>query len=225
WNSVRSKGLGGNSLPIWFCAERPHTGATLPSLGGRAEVLVYVDSASLAGAGEQALISISSRSQSDRIPSSSRSHPTADPRDPTALRRALAGVDVFELIPTAGEGEGEEGGALVESLASTGDERGAIGAWHLEKAINAKDGSELMSVEEAKPLREARQRELAMRAQKVAAAAAAKEEKKRLKALEEERRIALEAAAQPKVERYNPYLAHQEEGFTTVKKAHNRTAE
>lgn len=51
-------------------------------------------------------------------------------------------------------------------------------------------------MEEAKPLREARERELAMRAQKVAAAAAAKEEKKRLKALEEERRIALEAAAQ-----------------------------
>ncbi|KAL1496490.1 hypothetical protein AB1Y20_016444 [Prymnesium parvum] len=179
WNSVRSKGLGGTGCPIRFCVEPPAKGAALPSLGGKAEVLVFVECASI----------------------------------------IEAGLEVYELVGEDGQSSG------VECLASTGDENGTIGSWHIVKAINAKDGSELLSEEEAKPLREARAKELAARAQRLAAAAAAKEEKKRQKALEEERRLALEAAAQPKSEpRYNPYLAHHEEGVAMVKKANNRTA-
>ena len=191
WNSIRSRGLAGSSGgPIWLCAQPPAKGTRLPSLGGKVEVLVFLDAASLSG----------------------------------------AGVEIYEVLAAAGKAEEEavlEDGAVIECLASTGDESGRIGAWHIEKALNARDGTELMSAEEAVPLREARTRELAARAQKVAAAAAAKVEKARARALEEERRVALEAAAQPRVEaapRYNPYLVHHEEGITAVKKATNRTS-
>lgn len=53
-----------------------------------------------------------------------------------------------------------------------------------------------MSADEAKPMREARVRELAARAEKLAAAAAAKAQKQRERALERERQQVLDAAAQ-----------------------------
>jgi hypothetical protein len=135
---------------------------------------------------------------------------------------AAEGIELFEALG----GEGGEADQF-ERLASTGDDDGLIGAWHIDKVVNARDGSELMSAEEVVPLRAARERELTALADKAADVAAKQAEKQRRASLEAERREALEAqaAAQAKADapRFNPYLAHMDDA-PVQRKASNRSA-
>ena len=106
---------------------------------------------------------------------------------------------------------------------------GAVGPWHFDRVVNARDGSALMEEEEIAPLRAARAAEIAARREAEAAKEAKVAAKAEAKAAKAE--ASARAAAAPQwedmpeeeeepAERFNPYLQHL---GATVSKASNRS--
>lgn len=186
WNSLRSRGLGPGSepaRPIRLCACAPPRGAKLESLGGKAaDLLVHVRTASLRKWGIE------------------------------VYRDAALELELPQEGPQLGPAAALAPGAAppAEPLVCGGDhEGGAIGPWHFERVLNARDGSEMMGGAEISPLREAHERSLVAVAEAATNKADAAEARRRQTEAAGLRAIGNTPQAVPApAPRHNPYAAH-----------------
>ena len=134
-------------------------------------------------------------------------------------------------VEEAGGADGAAAAAEEPTFVCAGDaDVGAVGPWHFDRVVNARDGSALMEEEEIAPLRAARAAEIAARREAEAAKeakVAAKAEAKAAKAEASARAAAApqwedvpEEEEEEPAERFNPYLQHL---GATVSKASNRS--
>jgi hypothetical protein len=134
-----------------------------------------------------------------------------------------SGLPLFSMLgepTTGGAGDGLGGGddpGAVESIVCVGDEEsGAIGPWHFDRVVSARDGCEMMGRDEADALRLARSNQLSKQLAASRVRAEAEEARRKQREESRERRQAAsagdEAGDQPPSQRFNPYLAHIGEG-------------
>lgn len=229
WNAVRSHGAGAGSgppQPIRLSVAAPGASAKLPSLGGRAANLhVYVRAASLLGEGCRLYQVLDDEADASarlmRAPQEENAGaveaggvgamPTpgvcgpAMPQGPTMtgspMMSTTLGPQLPPTLPTP-----------METIICVGDPAsGLIGPWHFERVLSARDGSEMMSVDEIEPLRQQRRAAAADAAAKAAAAEAAAQAKQMER---EAKRRRLEEASDTEARqpaRHNPYLAHMQD--------------
>jgi hypothetical protein len=206
WNAVRSHGCGaGRSplAPVRLCSKPPPRGFKAASLGGKsADLIVVIRTRSLLAEGLR-LFRVDREGAAEAAEGSGGSGGSGE--GATAAASAASASSASSPPPPG-----------LEDLVCVGDDEsgGAIGPWHFERVVNARDGSEMMGAAEVEPLREARAQKvlsLAAAAQAKLDAERARQAKREEKRLREEHAASLQAD-EPPAKRFNPYLAHMGDG-------------